>query len=478
MPLPPVKGSGSSLADRVAKKKAAEEELKRTRAAEQEYVTNLQQQVYFLELELNLLKRATIPKATGLDVLPDGPLDDVFGALRTKFVRMEAESKQVVEKLQNRIADLEIELEARDAVDKQTADAAKEATAKFGSRGISLFGGINAAVAAATSEADEMRREIAVVQANSRDRLVKAEMDNKRRETALETKLGDLNARLSSIESERDVTLAKLEAQNQIIRKLEQVVEEERGKSIKLQHELEKTGNIAVLQTALSAARAESASLSAKSFEMETQMELLQGENQTLKSRNKILQGELAPTLEKISKLESQLKMKQDQMDSLQAEVLKLKTSIKKGEAAAMKANQLTDEVAVLTERLRVQSQQLHDSERKTEMLAFEAGEASIRAEQAAANEAVALKEKGELEGQVVVITEAHDILTKRVAELEVELRTARKDAALNEGRLKRFHQQGAVSSGMVSHNNVEESETDLAQTLPAGSRIELLNPG
>ncbi len=38
---------------------------RRDRQLEKDYVINLQQQVYFLELELNLLKKASVPKAVG-----------------------------------------------------------------------------------------------------------------------------------------------------------------------------------------------------------------------------------------------------------------------------------------------------------------------------------------------------------------------------------------------------------------------------
>jgi len=97
-------------------------------ALENEYIVNLQQQVYFLELELNLLKKAgggggsTNP--TGLrgsgapngaaggssDLndanVPDAPLDDVMLSLREKYVRQEAEFKKEQGELKGEIADL------------------------------------------------------------------------------------------------------------------------------------------------------------------------------------------------------------------------------------------------------------------------------------------------------------------------------------------------------------------------------------
>lgn len=78
---------------------------KRDRQLEKDYVINLQQQVYFLELELNLLKKASVPKAVGglgIDVLPDGPLESVILALREKYDKMEAEYKHKLSELQDR----------------------------------------------------------------------------------------------------------------------------------------------------------------------------------------------------------------------------------------------------------------------------------------------------------------------------------------------------------------------------------------
>jgi hypothetical protein len=91
-------------------------------ALENEYIVNLQQQVYFLELELNLMKKAgggggsTNP--TGLrgsgapsageatSDAPDAPLDDVMVSLREKYVRMEAEYKKEQGELRAEAADL------------------------------------------------------------------------------------------------------------------------------------------------------------------------------------------------------------------------------------------------------------------------------------------------------------------------------------------------------------------------------------
>ena len=97
-----------------------------TPALENEYIVNLQQQVYFLELELNLLKKAGggggsmnpaglrgsgAPTGNGdasmTDAnVPDAPLDDVMLSLREKYVKMEAEYKKDMEDLKQENAEL------------------------------------------------------------------------------------------------------------------------------------------------------------------------------------------------------------------------------------------------------------------------------------------------------------------------------------------------------------------------------------
>jgi hypothetical protein len=81
---------------------------------ENEYIVNLQQQVYFLELELNLLKKSggSSGQTAGLrgssapdSTDPDAPLDNVILSLREKYITMEDDYKNKVKELENRLAD-------------------------------------------------------------------------------------------------------------------------------------------------------------------------------------------------------------------------------------------------------------------------------------------------------------------------------------------------------------------------------------
>jgi len=117
---------------------------------ENEYIVNLQQQVYFLELELNLLKKAGAgggtnpsglrgsgapPDGSGVgDIpVPDAPLDDVIVSLREKYVRMEADLKKEVDDLKSQNNDLrsrarmrELELENLKKLHQDLSDETAE----------------------------------------------------------------------------------------------------------------------------------------------------------------------------------------------------------------------------------------------------------------------------------------------------------------------------------------------------------------
>ncbi len=70
-----------------------------------EYITNLQQQIYFLELENNLLKKSGAAGGSGggkgagpsLDIDPSGPLETHLSTLRSKYTDLEGQYKQEVE---------------------------------------------------------------------------------------------------------------------------------------------------------------------------------------------------------------------------------------------------------------------------------------------------------------------------------------------------------------------------------------------
>ncbi len=69
-----------------------------------EYITNLQQQIYFLELENNLLKKSGGTGSgggkgagPGLDIDASGPLESHLSTLRLKYTDLEAQYKQEME---------------------------------------------------------------------------------------------------------------------------------------------------------------------------------------------------------------------------------------------------------------------------------------------------------------------------------------------------------------------------------------------
>jgi regulator of replication initiation timing len=134
---------------------------RRDKQLEREYVTNLQQQIYFLELELNLVKKATAPRAAGngLELNPEAPLDGVIAQLRHKYDTMEAHYKRRVKELQESV----IRLEAETAAQQQELAAAEAARAVkaaqkqqlASSRGISLFGGADGPAATEEELLDE-----------------------------------------------------------------------------------------------------------------------------------------------------------------------------------------------------------------------------------------------------------------------------------------------------------------------------------
>jgi len=84
---------------------------RRDKQLEKEYITNLQQQVYFLEMELTMMKKAAVPKAKGLDILPDAPLDKVIFTLREKYDTMESHYKRNLREKQENILQLQEDLE-------------------------------------------------------------------------------------------------------------------------------------------------------------------------------------------------------------------------------------------------------------------------------------------------------------------------------------------------------------------------------
>lgn len=77
----------------------------------------MQQQVYFLELETNLLKKAAGTRGVSPgEFPPDSPLDTVIIALKEKYDRMEADYKNKITALKEKIVELENQQdEARDS---------------------------------------------------------------------------------------------------------------------------------------------------------------------------------------------------------------------------------------------------------------------------------------------------------------------------------------------------------------------------
>ncbi len=163
--------------------------------------------MYFLELELNLIKKATVSKGTtGLEILPDGPLDDVLGALRRKFDVQEAAYKQRVEELETRIEELEIDLEAREEVDK-SASLVNATAPSFGSRGVSLMGfgsGGNGDAASELQRLAETRREAEEAKREASTRVCQLEDDAKEKEKAYKSHLEALSKQLAETELARD----------------------------------------------------------------------------------------------------------------------------------------------------------------------------------------------------------------------------------------------------------------------------------
>ena len=97
------------------------------------YVTNLQQQIYFLELELQLLKQ-TNPTLGGGSADPDAPLDSLVSSLREKYIQQTAQHDTTLAAAQDRLEASTQQLQLSEKEKERLAlelDALKERTKEW-----------------------------------------------------------------------------------------------------------------------------------------------------------------------------------------------------------------------------------------------------------------------------------------------------------------------------------------------------------
>ena len=99
------------------------------------YVTNLQQQIYFLELELQLLKQTnTTLGVGGSSSDPDAPIDSLVTSLREKYIQQTAQHDTLRTELQHKLDVATQQLQLSDKEKERTAvelDALKERTKEW-----------------------------------------------------------------------------------------------------------------------------------------------------------------------------------------------------------------------------------------------------------------------------------------------------------------------------------------------------------
>jgi len=167
MPMGPRQGERGNPAGRGSKGTVSED------GVEQEYIANLQKQVYFLELESKLLREKVNEKPPdGLD-LP-GPLDDHLLKLKQKYASLEAKLLAEKEELMEGMHRMKMQLDEAERVRKQLQSEVAEQ---------SHFRKLAEQTLADDEENDrreftELRQKIAI--GKEEQRMLKAEMEGMR----------------------------------------------------------------------------------------------------------------------------------------------------------------------------------------------------------------------------------------------------------------------------------------------------------
>jgi len=398
MPMGPRQGERGNPAGRGSKGTVSED------GVEQEYIANLQKQVYFLELESKLLREKVNEKPPdGLD-LP-GPLDDHLLKLKQKYASLEAKLLAEKEELMEGMHRMKMQLDEAERVRKQLQSEVAEQ---------SHFRKLAEQTLADDEENDrreftELRQKIAI--GKEEQRMLKAEMEGMRQKilqarTDRDQQFVDLEARVKSAEDAKaeaesqqkrlteDMTNMKLEHQT-TFEAYTYLQEEEEMRKAELKNLLDGHDKLQLEVRQLTAERdhakvaiaklegdhrkvAEEAIANAKkAVDLGKQLKAMQGEIASNSEARKVLVGEAVELREKMIKAQSEREKAVLDMQRLNQEIEGMKQEMsmmmhdkrlwkeEQAEEQAMKVGldkdtmlmkveveKLRNEVAMLTEKL------------------------------------------------------------------------------------------------------------------------------